>query len=151
VFSFRTEDDGERRRVTLDASGHRFNAFFDRLTIAPLGLELNRLHFANQVIDIPPWLLTLGPEPDVVDDVLPSTLDGRFGTIHSPYRGVTTSKVVGAGCWTIGLLISGAGGHVLSTTLRFGAGGGLCRYDGQFFGDFLSYERQDEPGCQGCS
>jgi hypothetical protein len=152
VFSFRARQDGDRRLVELDSAGHRFNGFFDRMTITPLGLELNRIHFANRIIDIPPWLLTLGPEPDRVDNVLPSTLDGFFGMNHSPYTGVTTGKTVtDGGCWTIGLKISAVGDFILKATLRLAADTGLCEYRGQTYGSFFFYFRRDDPGCAACS
>jgi hypothetical protein len=153
VFTFTApvDRDGDgRRAVMLDAPGHRFSGFFDRMAISPDGLELRRLHFTNQVLDIPPWLLTLGPEPDRVENVLPATFDGRFGLIRSPFTGLTTNKVVTDGCWTIDLEVSGNGGKVLEATLRFAASTGLCAYRGQVYGVFFVYERLDEARCAGC-
>ena len=148
VFSFRAHDTEDGRAITLDAPDHRFTGFFDRMTATAQGLKLQRLHFTNQVVDIPPWLLTLGPEQDRVENVLPSSFDGSFGTtIYHPYTGVTTRKTLTDTAWTIDVLISAAGGNVLEATLRFAKGIGLCAYSGQFFGTFFFYERLDEPAC----
>lgn len=154
VFSFRARRDGDQRRVELDAPGFTYGGFFDRMTITPVGLELNRIHFANEAIDIPPWLLTLGPEPDRVENVLPTRLSGLFGEIRDPFVGVTTAKTVTdgpGGGWTIEFLISGVGPatHVLKGALRFAAGVGLCEYRGQTFGNFFFHYRRDEPACGG--
>jgi hypothetical protein len=152
VFTFTAPvgDDG-RRAVTLEAPEHRFSGFFDRMAISPEGLELRRLHFTNEILDIPPWLLTLGPDPDRVEDILPAAFDGAFGLIRSPFTGVTTNKVVTDNCWSIDLKVSGNGGDVLEASLRFAAGTGLCAYRGQVYGVFFIYERLDEARCAGCA
>src|SRR5687768_9913933 len=64
VFSFRARQDGNRRLVELDAvdpPGYTYRGFFDRMTITPAGLQLDRIRFGSRAVPIPPWLLTLGP------------------------------------------------------------------------------------------
>jgi hypothetical protein len=157
AFSFRARRHGDRRHIELDAPGFRHTAFFDRMTISPVGLELTRLHLLNVILDIPVWRLTPDPVEDRVDRILPE--NWTFGTIRGPYSGVTTHKEIvdhqipgqeiAGRCWTVALKISGIGGDVFSARMSFATETGLCHYSGQFFGVFFAYSREDST-CAGC-
>jgi hypothetical protein len=92
TFTFRSRVNGNRRHVDLDvdldaAPHHRFpDFFFDRMTITPASLELNRILFRTRIVDIPTWTLTPDSVPNRVNVILPSTM--CFGLIYHPFYGV---------------------------------------------------------------
>jgi len=149
AFTFRARQVGQNREIELDPpAGHRIKSFFDRMAITPVGLELRRIQFTNENVDIqPPFLLTLGPEANETANLFPQNLPGV--PFSPPFNGVITQKHVTAEAdsqqaarWELSLVSRGRGGDILMRAeFRFVRARGLDHYSGDFYGNFFIYER----------
>jgi hypothetical protein len=148
---------GDQRVVEFSAPlEHRFRAFFDRMTVTPGGLELNRVRMFIQTLDIrPPLVITTGDQRDHVADLLPN-IEGLLGPTTKPYDGTAVFKhlkeIPRPGfpnpdlLWSIGIESRGQDrAIVFRTLLQFLRSAGLIEYTGDVYGSFFVYRRTDLP------
>lgn len=153
TISYSARTVGNRRTIQLGLTGAPHvptnPALFDRLTLTPTGLELNRFLYATGPIEInPPLLITLNPaEVNEVPVLFPqNSVAGAFGpcrgrvkekklTVLEGQRKQFQVKLV-ANCQVLG-------SSVYDAELRFQTGRGLSNNQGDMSGVFFIYQRRD--------
>lgn len=155
----RTEPAGRRIELT-GPPDHVFRAFFDRMTVTAVGLELNRLRLQTnpasplQILDIrPPLVITTDDKPNRVANLFPG-LTGAFPNSNPPYDGSVTLKKIenvtlpGSqerdAIWKIRLdSRSPEKSEVFRPRFLFSQKQGLIFYTGDVYGLFFEYVRTD--------
>jgi hypothetical protein len=134
----------------------RSQAFFDRMTLSPAGLELNRVRMLSLTLDIrPPLVITAGDQHDHVADLFPN-IKGSLGPTSKPYDGTVVFKhlkeILKPGSsqpdllWSIGIESRGQDrAKVFRALFQFLRSAGLIEYVGDVYGVFFVYRRTDLP------
>jgi hypothetical protein len=152
TVSYLAKPTANRKIIELELTGLLPDlnpAFFDRLTLTELGLELNRIRLRKQTVAInPPLLITLNLEESnrvnvlFPDDTVPVLYD------YPPFAGKVTSKKLKQvdsqrRQFEVKLVSTArAGEQVFRARMQFQTGRGLVDYRGDMGGIFFVYERQ---------
>jgi hypothetical protein len=155
TLELRSHEEPAGRRIELNAPpSHNFTGFFDRMTVTPDGVELNRLHLQSQILNIdPPLLVRTDGKPTHVANLFPG-LVGDFPNSMAPYDGsvarneIKDVTVPGTHeqdvIWKFQLKSFSAERHnVFEPNFLFSLKYGLVFYHGQVYGVFFFYERRD--------
>jgi len=148
---------GQERLLELSLPpAHRSRGFFDRMTVTPTSLALNRIRMNNQTLDIrPPLVITADDQPNHVPNLLPG-IEGSLGPATKPYdgrvvfRNVTEIPRPGSPTpdvlWSVGIESRGQDKQIVFRALfQFLRSAGLIEYIGDVYGVFFVYRRTDLP------
>lgn len=143
--------DADRRHLEIVApAGHKFRAFFDRLTITSSTLEFERFRAGALSLTLqPPLVVTLGAETNRAGNLFGGGgLDVPMAI--GPYEALATKELIDARnhplMWRVTITVCASNGVVASsTTYTFARGIGLIECRGQFFGVFFIYQRVGVP------